>query len=138
MKWWKVQGYQIFPALRGYGWTGSNWAEIGHSTLRRSRKVWLVEATVQDIASAIMEENEYIAFIENRGKVVGKGPTALKKKMNERKAMRAYTQSAADAFTTWRYYERKLTITIQKRPTSCQRDQQKHRVPKNILHQKSS
>ena len=44
-----------------------------------------------------MEENEYIAFIENRGKVVGKGPTALKKKMNERKAMRAYTQSAADA-----------------------------------------
>ena len=96
-KWWKVRGYHIFPALRGYGWTGSNWAEIGHSTLRRSRKVWLVEATVQDIASAIMEENEYIAFIENRGKVVGKGPTALKKKMNERKAMRAYTQSAADA-----------------------------------------
>ena len=44
-----------------------------------------------------MEENEYIAFIENRGKVVGKGPTALKKKMNERKAMRAYTESAADA-----------------------------------------
>ena len=95
--WWKVRGYHIFPALRGYGWTGSNWAEIGHSTLRRSRKVWLVEATVQDIASAIMEENEYIAFIENRGKVVGKGPTALKKKMNERKAMRAYTESAADA-----------------------------------------
>ena len=96
-KWWKVRGYHIFPALRGYGWTGSNWAEIGHSTLRRSRKVWLVEATVQDIASTIMEENEYIAFIENRGKVIGKGPTALKKKMNERKAMRAYTQSAADA-----------------------------------------
>ena len=82
-KWWEVRGYHIFLALRGYGWTGSNWAEIGHSTLRQSRKVWLVEATVQDIASAIMEENEYIAFIENRGKVVGKGPTALKKKMNE-------------------------------------------------------
>ena len=116
-KWWKVLGYHIFPALRGYGWTGSNWAKIGHSTLRRPRKVWLVEATVQDI--------------ENRGKVIGKGPTALKKKMNERKAMRAYTQSAADALLhdditqEIANYDPEVANFLPKRSA-------KHRVPKKF------
>ena len=81
--WWKVRCYHISPAFRGYGWTGSNWAEIGHSTLCGPKKVWLVEATVQDIASAVMEENEYHAFKENRGKVIDRGPPSLKKKMKK-------------------------------------------------------
>ena len=59
--------------------------------------MWLVEAAVQDIALAVMEENEYLAFKENRGKVISKGPTALQKKMKERKAMHAYTEAAMDA-----------------------------------------
>ena len=59
--------------------------------------MWLAEATVQDIALVVMEENEYLAFKENRGKVVSKGPTALQKKMKERKVMRAYTEAAMEA-----------------------------------------
>ena len=70
-----------------------------------------------------MEENEYIAFIENRGKVVGKGPTALKKKMNERKAMRAYTQSAADALLHGDI-TKEIDNYDPEAATSCQRDQQ--------------
>ena len=77
-----------------------------------------------------MEENEYIAFIENRGKVVGKGPTALKKKMNEWKAMRAYTESAADALLHGDItqeianYDPEAANFLPKRSA-------KHRVPKN-------
>ena len=58
--------------------------------------MWLVEAAVQDIASAVMEKNKYLAFKENRGKVIGKGPTALQKKMKERKVMHAYTEVAKE------------------------------------------
>ena len=37
--WWKVHGYHLVPAFQGFGWTGTNWAEIGHSTLWRNKRV---------------------------------------------------------------------------------------------------
>ena len=39
---------------RGFGWTGSNWAEIGHSMMKRHTKVWLSVAAVEDIADFIV------------------------------------------------------------------------------------
>ena len=66
--WWKVQRYHLVPALRGYGWTGTNWAEIGQSTMKRHRCVWLIYATWEDVCTSIIEENDYINFINNRGK----------------------------------------------------------------------
>ena len=98
--WWKVRRYHLVPAFRGFGWTGTNWAEIGHSTLRRNKRVWLVTAALEDVASAIIEHNQYIAFVNNEGKTVGKGPTLLSKKLDERNQMRAYTNSAVDAILT--------------------------------------
>ena len=77
--WWKVRRYHLVPALRGFGWTGSNWAEIGHSTMKRSHKVWLSVAAFEDIADFIIQENNYRAFIANTGKTVGKGPTQFTK-----------------------------------------------------------
>ena len=59
--------------------------------------MWLVEAAVQDIASAVMEENKYLAFKQNRGKVISKGPTALQNKMREGKVMCVYTEAEMDA-----------------------------------------
>ena len=35
--WWKVRRYHLVPALRGFGWTGSNWAEIRHSTMKKEQ-----------------------------------------------------------------------------------------------------
>ena len=57
--WWKVRRYHLVPALRGFGWTGSNWAEIGHSTMKRSHKVWLSVAAFEDIVDFIIQENNY-------------------------------------------------------------------------------
>ena len=55
---------------------GTNWAEIGHSTMKKNWKVWLSVAAAEDIANMIVQENIYLSFIKNEGKTIGKGPTA--------------------------------------------------------------
>ena len=81
--WWKARRYHLVPALRGFGWTGSNWAEIGHSMMKRHTKVWLSVAAVEDIADFIVQENNYLSFVLNTGKTIGKGLTSYAKKMKE-------------------------------------------------------
>ena len=98
--WWKVRRYHLVPALRGFGWTGSNWAEIGHSTMKRNHKVWLSVAAFEDIADFIIQENNYISFMSNTGKMVGKGPTQFAKRMKECRAQRKYVESACNAILT--------------------------------------
>ena len=98
--WWKVRRYHIVPAFRGFGWTGTDWAEIGHLILRRNKRVWLVTAAIEDVASAIIEHNQYISFVNNQGKTIGRGPTVLSKKLDKQNKMRAYTNSAVDALLT--------------------------------------
>ena len=93
--WWKVHRYHLVPALRGFSWTGSNWAEIGHSTMKRNHKVWLSVAAFEDITDFIIQENNYISFMSNTGKMVGKGPTQFAKRMKECRAQRKYVESHA-------------------------------------------
>ena len=95
--WWKARCFHLVPALRGFGWMGTNWAEIGHSTMKKNRKVWLSVAAAEDIADMIVQENIYLSFIKNEGKTIGKGPTAFTKKMNERKAERYYVNSVVES-----------------------------------------
>ena len=95
--WWKARCFHLVPALRGFGWTGTNWAEIGHSMMKKNRKVWLSVAAAEDIADMIVQENIYLSFIKNEGKTIGKGPTAYTKKMNERKAERCYVDSVVES-----------------------------------------
>ena len=74
--------------------------EIGHSTMKRNYKVWLSVAAFEDIADFIIQENNYISFMSNTGKTVGKGPTQFAKRMKERRAQRKYVESACDAILT--------------------------------------
>ena len=90
----------MVPALRGFGWTGSNWAEIGHSMMKRHMKVWLSVAAVEDIVDFIVQENNYLSFVSNTGKTIGKGPTSYAKKMKECREQRRYIESACDALLT--------------------------------------
>ena len=95
--WWKVQCFHLVPALKGFRWTGTNWAEICHSMMNKNRSVWLSVAAAEDIANMIIQENIYLSFIKNEGKTIGKGPTAYTKKMNERKAERCYVDSVVES-----------------------------------------
>ena len=88
------------PALRGFGWTGSNWAKIRHVMMKRHMKVWLSVTAVEDIADFIIQENNYIPFVSNTRKTIGKGPTLYVKKMKERREQRRYIKSACDALLT--------------------------------------
>ena len=90
----------MVPALRGFGWTGSNWAEIGHLMMKRHTKVWLSVAAVEDIADFIVQENNYLSFVSNTRKTIGKGPTSYAKKMKEHREQRRYIESACDALLT--------------------------------------
>ena len=36
----KMQKHQLVPALPDFEWIGTNWAEIGHSMMKRHNKVW--------------------------------------------------------------------------------------------------
>ena len=95
-----MRRYHLVPALRGLSWTGSNWAEIGHLTMKRNHKVWLSVAAFEDITDFIIQENNYISFMSNTGKTVGKGPTKFAKRMKECRAQRKYVESTCDAILT--------------------------------------
>ena len=67
-----MRRYHLVPALRGFGWTGSNWAEIGHSMMKRHTKVWLSVAAVEDIADFIVQEKTTCRLCQIQGKQLGR------------------------------------------------------------------
>ena len=77
--WWKVRHYHLVLALRGFGWTGTNWAEPGQAKMKKARHIGLMDAIFEDILNAMNEEAEWLAFVQNKGKSIDKGPTVLAK-----------------------------------------------------------
>ena len=95
MGWWKFwspRSPHIVPALRGFGLPKMNLAEVGQSTMRARRKMWLTEAAFKDIAALAFQASNYKKFIENRERIMGKGPTFAQKtarqKANESRYIR--------------------------------------------------
>ena len=72
--WWKVRQFHLVLALRGWGWTGTNWAEIGQSKMKPHRWIWLLDAVWADLLHSIIEEADWYRFINNTGKTLGCGP----------------------------------------------------------------
>ena len=91
--------------------------------------MWLVTAAIEDVASAIIEHNQYISFVNNQGKTVGRGPTVLSKKLDERNKMRAYTNSAVDALLTGDVMQ-EINIDLEEDAMFIPRKSAKHRVLK--------
>ena len=91
--WWKVHRYHLVPALRGWGWTGTNWADIGQSHMKKNHRIWILDALWEDILHAIVEEADWLNFMKNKGKVLRRGPTLLAKRLNEVKAMQEFGAS---------------------------------------------
>ena len=95
--WWKVRQYYLVPALRGWGWMGTNWAEIGQSKMKPHRLIWLLDTLWEDILNAVTEEADWFNFINNTAKTIGHGPTLLAKRLNEVREMREVGASAIEA-----------------------------------------
>ena len=60
----------------------------------------VVCSAVEDIVDFIVQENNYLSFVSNTGKTIGKGPTSYAKKMKERREQRRYIESACDTLLT--------------------------------------
>ena len=94
--WWKVRRFHLVPALRGFGWTGTNWAEIGHSKMKKHTRIWLIAALWEDVINACSEHADWLNFVENKGVSIGKGPNALTRKLKERRQMRKFADGIID------------------------------------------
>ena len=128
---WKVRHYHLVLALRGFGWAGTNLAEPGQAKMKKARRIRLMDVVFEDILNAMNEEAEWLAFIQNKGKSIGKGPTVLVKQLKERKELCAYAQSIIDTFR-----QQHLDVDIAKHSHPDRHflasTAAKHRVPKNF------
>ena len=65
--------------------------------MKKNHRIWILDALWEDILHAIVEEADWLNFTKNKGKVLGRGPTLLAKRLNEVKAMREFGASAIEA-----------------------------------------
>ena len=130
--WWKVRRYHLVPALRGFGWTGTNWAEIGQSTMKpkSGKKVWLSYATYQDVCTLMLQELQHNSFINNRGKVVGRGPTSVRRQLAEKQAEERFIESAVDVLESGNIEDEILHMGDNEDARFIPNVKAKHRIPK--------
>ena len=95
--WWKVGRYHLVPVLCRFGWTGTNWAEIGQSKMKKHVRIWLIAALWEVVINACSEYAEWLNFIENKGVCIAKGPNVLTLKLKERRQMRQLADGIIDS-----------------------------------------
>ena len=108
--WWKVRRIHLVPALCQFGWTGTNWAEIGHASMKTKRQLWLSYATYIDVCHMIMQDNEYVSFLKNKGKTVGRGPSTVRMQRKEIEAEDRFMEQALDALESGDIREQALQL----------------------------
>ena len=91
--WWQERKFHIVPAFRGFGISGVNLAEIGHSKMKTRGKMWLCVASWKDYCQGLLEDMEYKGFVDNTGRTIGKGPTLLQKKQKDNLTRKSYMDS---------------------------------------------
>ena len=96
VNWWHAR-FHLFPVFRGFSLSSLNLAEIGHSTLKRNRPLFLVDAAWEDVCSMIIQEEEFTKFLEGRGKSMGRGPSTASQAARDKRAQckraKEYVQS---------------------------------------------
>ena len=86
VNWWHARRFHLFPVFRGFSLSSLNLAEIGHSTLKRNRPLFLVDAAWEDVCSMIIQEEEFTKFLEGRGKSMGRGPSTASQAAKDKRA----------------------------------------------------
>ena len=98
--WWDCRKYHIVPAYRGFNLSGVNLAESGHSTMRVQYKMSLAVAAWKDMCHQIIQDRDYIAFVENTHKVTGKGLNLMQRIERKKKTDKNFVTSALEALQT--------------------------------------
>ena len=85
LQWWSARRYNLFPVFRGYCISSLNLAEIGHSTLKKKKLLMLVDASWEDVATMILQNEAHTKFLQGRDYSHGQGPTLQKKAMKSKR-----------------------------------------------------
>ena len=128
-KFWSPRCPHIIPALRGFNLPKMNLAEVGQSTMRGYRPLWLSEAAFSDIAALAFQSSYYKKFIDNKEKITGKGPT-LRMKNAKEKAMERQFMIQVDEVLFRGDLEAEGEERIEEAFTPSMRA--KHRAPRNL------
>ena len=131
MGWWKFwcpRGQHIVPALRGFNLPKMNLAEVGQSTMRAYRKIWLTEGAFADIAALAFQSSNYKKFKQNKEKIMGRGPTLKKRNAREKATERRFLSQIDDVL-----YRGDLEAEGEKQvgQVFTPSKKAKHRAPKN-------
>ena len=72
-----------------------NLAEVGQYTMQGHRQLWLSEAAFANIVAVAFQSANYKKFIDNKEKIMGKGPM-LRMKNAKEKAMERWFMTQVD------------------------------------------
>ena len=131
-QWWDAQKFHIVPTFRGFNISGLNLAETGHSMLKVKGKMWLSVATWRDVCFHIVQANKYTAFVENTGKVTGKGPTLIEGRRKEKQIERDFISSCKEKLEDDFDLEGELEYDGTQEDFFVPNRKAKHRVPKTF------
>ena len=90
-------------ALSRFGWTGTNCLKISHASMKLQKKFWLSYASYVDVCHMIMQQNEYISFMQNKVKTVGLGPSTVHMPHKETEAGDDFIRQVLHALRVWQY-----------------------------------
>ena len=130
-RWWKVRRFHIVPALHGFDLPRMNLAEVGHSSMKRHRPMWLSQVVNDDCIHFLIQEANYNKFLNNSDKVRGKGPTQFDRDQNDQNAEKKFISLAIESIRTGSFFhdqEEFVSPDVSFKP-SCKA---KHRAPRDI------
>lgn len=88
-EWWNARRYHIVPVFRGFGLSGLNLAEVGHTTLQPGRKKFrLLDAAFKDTASIMVQDEQYLQYMRNETSWIGRGLNLKMKHQRDRNLQR--------------------------------------------------
>ena len=132
-KWWHARRFHIVPAFRGFGISGLNMAEVGHSGMKTKTKMWLSSAAYRDTCCMMIQDREYTAYCTNTGKVIGKGPTLLQKQKKEQRQQRKFIQEACDVLESGNLSDIEDEVLMESDPSKyfLANKRSSHKAPEN-------
>ena len=94
--------------------------------------MWLSVATWRDVCFHIVQSNKYTAFIENTGKVTGKGSTLLQGRRKEKRIERDFISSCKEKLDDDIDLECELEFDSSQDDFFVPNRKAKHQVPKTF------
>ena len=100
LEWYYARKYHLFPAFRRFNYSGVTLAESGNAQIKRSTKLWLLDAAKDDTTTMIIQCSNLRLYNEQNEDVIGGAPTqaqtASKARAQQLKMASAYAAEFSD------------------------------------------